>query len=69
VERVAEKDPISDVATVGVYYFSKGSDYVKYANRMIEKEDRVNGEFYVCPVFNHFIEDGKRIRIYPVNQM
>ena len=38
VERVAEKDPISDVATVGLYFWTRGSDYVKYAKQMIEKD-------------------------------
>ena len=52
VTEVAEKKPISDTATVGVYYWGKGSDYVKYAEQMIEKDIRVNNEFYVCPVFN-----------------
>jgi len=37
VTEVAEKNPISDIATVGVYYWAKGSDYVKYAEQMIEK--------------------------------
>ena len=57
---VAEKNPISDNATVGVYFWSKGSDYVKYAEQMIEKDIRVNNEFYVCPVFNQAIEDVRR---------
>ena len=39
-----------------------GSDYVKYAEQMIEKNVRTNNEFYVCPVYNE-IEDGKKIRI------
>lgn len=52
VTEVAEKNPISDIATVGIYYWSKGSDYVKYAEQMIERNVRVNNEFYVCPVFN-----------------
>ena len=37
VTQVAEKKPISDCATVGVYYWKKGSDYVKYAEQMIDK--------------------------------
>jgi HAD superfamily hydrolase (TIGR01509 family) len=59
VTEVAEKNPISDIATVGYYYWKKGSDFVKYAEDMIEKDIRVNNEFYVCPVFNQAIEDGK----------
>jgi dTDP-glucose pyrophosphorylase len=69
VERVAEKDPISDIATVGIYYWTKGSDYVKYAERMITKNIRVNNEFYVCPVFNEAILDNKKIKIYPIERM
>lgn len=63
VAEVAEKKPISDNATVGIYFWKKGSDYVKYAEQMIAKNIRVNNEFYVCPVFNQAIEDNKRIRI------
>ena len=69
VSEVAEKNPISDNATVGIYYWKHGSDYVKYANQMIEKDIRTNNEFYVCPVFNEAIEDGKKIRIKEVSKM
>lgn len=69
VSEVAEKNPISDNATVGIYYWSKGSDYVKYAEQMIAKNVRVNNEFYVCPVFNQAIEDGKKIAIREVAGM
>jgi HAD superfamily hydrolase (TIGR01509 family) len=61
VTEVAEKKPISDNATVGIYYWKRGSDFVKYAEQMIKKDIRVNGEFYTCPVFNEAIQDGKRI--------
>jgi dTDP-glucose pyrophosphorylase len=63
VSEVAEKKVISDNATVGIYYWKRGSDYVKYANKMIEANDRTNNEFYVCPVFNYAIKDNKKIRI------
>jgi HAD superfamily hydrolase (TIGR01509 family) len=66
---VAEKNPISDIATVGVYYWKKGSDYVKYAEQMIDKNIRVNNEFYVCPVFNEAISDGKKVINYRIDKM
>jgi len=66
---VAEKNPISDNATVGIYYWKKGSDYVKYAKKMIEKNLRVNGEFYVCPVFNEAIQDNKIVLTYEIKKM
>jgi len=69
VIEVAEKKPISDIATVGVYYWKKGSDYVKYAEQMIEKDIRVNGEFYVCPIFNEAIQDDRKIKTYHINKM
>jgi beta-phosphoglucomutase-like phosphatase (HAD superfamily)/dTDP-glucose pyrophosphorylase len=69
VTEVAEKNPISDIATVGIYYWRHGSDYVKYAEQMIEKNIRVNNEFYVCPVFNEAIGDGKRIKTFDVPNM
>ena len=68
VEKVAEKEPISNIATVGIYFHSKGSDYVKYAEQMIERDIRTNNEFYVCPVFNEAIQDGKKIKIYHIDK-
>ena len=52
VLEVAEKKPISDKATAGIYYWKHGSDYVKYTEQMVKKDIRVNNEFYVCPVYN-----------------
>lgn len=69
VSEVAEKNPISKHATVGVYYWNKGCDYVKYAEQMINNNIRVNNEFYVCPVFNEAIKDQKRIKTFSVNKM
>jgi HAD superfamily hydrolase (TIGR01509 family) len=69
VTEVAEKNPISDNATVGIYFWAKGSDYVKYAEQMINKNIRVNNEFYVCPVFNEAIQDSKNIKIFNVEKM
>ncbi|MCJ2087478.1 glycosyltransferase family 2 protein [Methylobacterium sp. E-005] len=61
VTRVVEKQPISDEATVGIYNFRRGNDFVRAAKRMIEAEKRVNGEFYVAPVYEELIEAGARI--------
>lgn len=67
VEEVAEKKPISINATVGIYYWKRGSDYVEFAERMIQKNIRVNNEFYVCPVFNQAIETGKKIKTFSID--
>ena len=69
VAEVAEKNPISDDATVGIYYWRKGSDYVRNAEEMIAKNIRTNNEFYVCPVFNQAIEAGQKIKIKQIDRM
>ncbi len=69
VSEVAEKKPISNCATVGIYYWKKGSDYVRYAEQMIEKNIRTNNEFYVCPVFNEAVEEGKKVSTYNIDRM
>jgi len=66
VTRVVEKEPISDDATVGIYNFTRGSDFVRGAHAMIAADGRVNGEFYVAPVYNALIQSGKRIGIYGI---
>jgi len=69
VTEVAEKNPISDIATVGYYYWKKGSDFVKYSEQMIQKDIRVNNEFYVAPVYNEAIIDSKEIRTFDIPKM
>ena len=69
VSEVAEKKPISNIATVGIYYWKKGSDYVKYAEQMIDNDIRTNNEFYVCPVFNEAIGDKKKIKVFQIEKM
>jgi HAD superfamily hydrolase (TIGR01509 family) len=59
VTEVAEKNPISDIATVGV----------RYAEQMIQKNIRVNNEFYVCPVYNEGIIDGKKFKTFNIEKM
>ena len=66
VEQVAEKKPISDLATVGIYYFNNGSEFVASAIDMIVRNERVNGEFYTCPVYNYMISKGLKIGVYEI---
>lgn len=69
VIEVSEKNPISNNATVGIYHWSKGSDFVRYAEQMISKNIRTNNEFYICPVYNEAIRDGKKIKLSAVDEM
>jgi NDP-sugar pyrophosphorylase family protein len=68
VTRVVEKEVISDEATVGIYNFRRGRDFVAAADQMIAKNLRVNGEFYVAPVYNELLARGARIAIHNVGR-
>jgi len=66
---VAEKNPISNIATCGIYWYRHGSDFVSCAKKMISENTRVNGEFYIAPVYNELIKKGKTIIPFYVNKM
>jgi dTDP-glucose pyrophosphorylase len=66
VVEVAEKKAISDLATVGIYLFRRGSDFVRAAVDMIARNDRVQNEFYTCPVYNYMLAQGAKIGTYEV---
>lgn len=66
VAETKEKDPISDLATVGIYLFARAADFIHAAIDMIVRNDRINNEFYVCPAFNYLIASGGRVGIYEV---
>jgi len=69
VVRVAEKIPISNIATVGMYHFQKIKDLYWGINQMIKKNSTVNGEFYVCPTYNELIARGDNVIVFPVDKM
>lgn len=68
IERVAEKDPISDQATVGIYYFARGDHFIKAALDMLVSNERVNGEFYTCPVYNYLIAAGGKVGVFEIER-
>lgn len=68
VVEAKEKKQISDIATVGVYYWKRGSDFVKYAEQMISKNIRTNNEFYICPVYQEAVDDGKKVKTFDISK-
>ena len=67
VTEVKEKEVISKYATVGIYLYSQGKDFLNASIDMIIENERVNNEFYTCPTYNHTIKEGKRIGIYNID--
>lgn len=68
VTRVVEKEVISNEATVGIYNFAHGHDFVAAAESMIAANERVNGEFYVAPAYNQMIRVGRKIGFYNIGE-
>jgi len=68
VTKVKEKEAISDMATVGIYYFSTGRSFIEGAKKMIDADDRVNGEFYTCPTYNYLIQNKLNIGVHLLDQ-
>ncbi len=66
VTQIAEKQVISSHATVGLYNFARGRDFAAAARRMIARNERVNGEFYIAPVYNDLVAAGARIGVYDI---
>jgi NDP-sugar pyrophosphorylase family protein len=69
VAEVAEKTPISNMATAGVYYFRKGSDFINSLHRMMAAQFQFQGEFYISPVYNEYVKEKKSIRVFPVKKV
>ena len=68
VTNVKEKKAISSYATVGVYYFQRSDDLINSIIQMVIENDRTNNEFYICPVYNYFIKNGKKIGIFNIDK-
>ena len=66
VTTVVEKRVISDEATVGIYNYRHGRDFVAAAEAMIARDLRVNGEFYVAPAYNLLLDQGHTLGVYSI---
>lgn len=70
INQTIEKEVVSNFATTGSgYWFKRGKDFVSAAKRMINKNDRSKGEFYVVPAYNYLISDDKVIIPYFINNL
>ncbi len=67
ITEVAEKKVISNKATAGLYFWNHAQDFFDCAEAMIERNLRVNGEFYVSPVHNIGIQTRMLFNTYHVD--
>lgn len=61
VVETAEKRPISRNAIAGFYYFRRGADFVSAAFRAIRKDSSIEGAYYIAPILNELILDGRKV--------
>jgi NDP-sugar pyrophosphorylase family protein len=69
VTEAVEKVVVSDEATVGIYNFTRGKDFCTAAEQMISLGKRVNGEFYVAPVYNELFDKDFKVGIYNIGSV
>lgn len=66
VVETAEKRPISQLAIAGFYMCKHGTDFIRFAMNAIRHGATTNGAFYISPVFNEFILEGKTVGHFQV---
>ena len=67
VSEAREKKPISNSATAGFYFFKIARDFIESTKQSVLKGSDLDGKFYVCPIFNEMILDGKKITAININ--
>ena len=60
--------PLRDQAIVGAFYFKRAGDFYDAARRLIGKDRRINGEFYVDECINEAIAMGLTVHIFEVDK-
>jgi len=69
VVAVAEKNRISNNISTGLYYFKNSNKFFHYAHLLINRNMRVNGEFYIIPVYELMLNDFLQIKVANSLQM
>lgn len=60
------QNKFEEYASSGLYYFRSGAEMKRVAKKLVEKGERVNGEFYVSMLMQVLIEEGKSVGVYPL---
>jgi dTDP-glucose pyrophosphorylase len=61
---LAEKQRISDFASIGLYWFSRAEDYEKaYDKFFVNSQNLVRGERYIAPLYRQLIAEGRKVSI------
>jgi len=66
---VAEKKPISNLANVGIFYYKSGHEFISAMEAMIQKNLRINNEFFIAPAYNELDLESKNVLPYHVQNV
>lgn len=71
VRKVSVKSPLSDPTrdpiVIGAFTFKRAGDFTRAAERMIARDGRVNGEFYIDTCINDAVALGLDVRLLEVD--
>jgi dTDP-glucose pyrophosphorylase len=67
IDKVREKEVISNNATVGIYFFKKGEYFINAALDVISRAEKTNGEYYIAPAYNFLIKNNLKITPYKIS--
>ncbi len=65
--QTAEKNPISNQAIAGYYYFNSAKQFFDCAFQTIINDVQTDGMFYISPVINEFILRNRKVHYYPIS--
>lgn len=68
IKKAISGTPMEDHAIVATFWFKKGADFVRAAEKMISENDRVNNEFYVDEVIKHALELRLDARVFEIDR-
>ena len=62
VKKTTEKERISSLCSSGLYYFKRAGDFIDIFEMLQKNDIRTKNEYYIAPMYNYLIEQGKDIR-------
>ncbi len=68
VVQTAEKNPISNEAIAGFYFFQKANSFFENAFRCILDDVQINGNFFTSSVINEYILNNKKVVNHPIGK-
>lgn len=67
VAKTTEKQRISPLCSTGLYYFSHSYDFTQAFESAFKKGQKIKNEYYIAPLYNELIKDGKDIRYHLID--